>query len=317
MTVELIPYNPDHADIWDEFCSGAVNSTILHTRRFLNYHREKFKDLSLLVIDAGKVVGVFPAAQSPSNAAMVVSHPGITYGGIAHQGKLTGNRMITVLEEIATHYALAGYSSLQYKALPFIYASVPAQDDLYALFRLGASRVRCDLSCCIDLAARRPFSDRRRRGLRKALAAVTLSSDPTLLSELFPVISRNLARRYDASPVHSLEELSLLQALFPQQIQIRCALINGIVEAGVIFFNTANVWHAQYIAASEAAYEVSALDAVFNMAIMDALRDGVRFFDFGTSNEDGGTVLNDGLYRFKAEFGGGGVAYEFFELALD
>jgi lipid II:glycine glycyltransferase (peptidoglycan interpeptide bridge formation enzyme) len=62
--------------------------------------------------------------------------------------------------------------------------------------------------------------------------------------------------------------------------------------------------------------KVSALDAVFDGAIIDANRAGVRYFDFGTSNEDEGAVLNEGLYRFKAEFGGGGVAHEFFELDL-
>jgi hypothetical protein len=36
----------------------------------------------------------------------------------------------------------------------------------------------------------------------------------------------------------------------------------------------------------------------------------------GISTEQQGTVLNDGLYRFKSEFGGGGVVHEFFEIDL-
>lgn len=314
MSIELVPYEPRHAEAWDAFCAGAANATFLHTRRFLSYHGERFNDLSLLVMDSGKMVGVFPAAHALSDPGLVVSHPGITYGGLVHQGKLAGNRMIEALEAIVANYAKGGYRRLQYKPLPFIYATMPAQDDLYALFRLGAKRVRSDLSCCIDLAARRPLSERRRRGLKKAQAAVTLSSDPNLLGELWRVVAQNLARKHEARPVHSLEELTTLQERFPQQIQVRCALMDGVVEAGVVFFNTARVWHAQYIAASEAAYEVSALDAVFDAAIVEAQQTGARYFDFGTSNEDGGTVLNDGLYRFKSEFGGGGVAHEFYEL---
>lgn len=314
MSIELVPYEPRHAEAWDAFCAGAANATFLHTRRFLSYHGERFNDLSLLVMDSGKMVGVFPAAQALSDPELVVSHPGITYGGLVHHGKLAGNRMIEALEAIVWHYAKAGYRRLQYKPLPFIYATLPSQDDLYALFRLGAQRVRCDLSCGIDLAARRPLSERRRRGLKKAQAAVTLSSEPQLLSELWRVVEQNLARKHDARPVHSLEELTALHQRFPQQIQVRCALMNGVVEAGVVFFNTARVWHAQYIAASKAAYEVSALDAVFDALIFEAQQTGARYFDFGTSNEDGGKVLNDGLYRFKSEFGGSGVAHEFYEL---
>lgn len=314
MSIELLPYESGYADAWDAFCAGAENATILHTQSFLSYHGGRFKDLSLLVMDAGRLVGLFPAAQSLSDPALVVSHLGITYGGLVHQGKLRGNRMIEVFEAIVARYAKSGYRCLQYKPPPFIYATMPAQDDIYALFRLGAQRVRCDLSSCIDLASRRRLSERRRRGLRKAQAKVTLSSDPRLLGEVWRVIALNLARKHDARPVHSVEELSLLQERFPREIQVRCALMGGVVEAGVIFFNTTRVWHAQYIAASEVGYELSALDAVFDAAIIEAQQTGARYFDFGTSNEDGGKVLNDGLYRFKSEFGGGGVAHEFYEL---
>jgi len=185
VSIELLSYESRYAETWDAFCNGAANATFLHTRRFLSYHGERFNDLSLLVMDTGKLIGVFPAAQALSDPELVVSHPGITYGGLAHQGKLAGNRMIEALGAIVGHYAKAGYRRLQYKPLPFIYGTMPAQDDLYALFRLGAQRVRCDLSCSIDLvAARRPLSERRRRGLKKAQAAVTHSSKPSLLGEL-------------------------------------------------------------------------------------------------------------------------------------
>ncbi len=316
MTIEIIPYDDTFASAWDTFCAGAPNSTILQTRRFLGYHGDRFKDASLIVMESGKLAGVFPAAQSLSDPQSVISHPGVTYGGIVHHGRLGGLRMIETLTDIAAWYVKSGYRRLQYKAVPHIYASQPSQDDLYALFRLGAQRVRCDLSCSIELSNRRPLSERRRRGLKKAQAAVILSSDPMLLGELWAILSQNLARKHDASPVHSLEEISMLRELFPQQIMIRCALIEGAVEAGVLFFNSPTVWHAQYIAASEAAYAVSALDAVFDAAIIEARQAGARYFDFGTSNEDGGKVLNDGLYRFKSEFGGGGVAHEFYDLEL-
>jgi hypothetical protein len=43
---------------------------------------------------------------------------------------------------------------------------------------------------------------------------------------------------------------------------------------------------------------------------------GARYFDFGVSNEQGGQILNEGLYRFKMSFGAGGVVHEFYEVAL-
>jgi len=55
--------------------------------------------------------------------------------------------MIESLGAAVAHYADQGFSALRYKAVPYIYQSTPGQDDLYALFRLGAARLRCDLSC--------------------------------------------------------------------------------------------------------------------------------------------------------------------------
>lgn len=317
MSIKIVQFVPTEASRWDEFCASAINSSFLHTRHFLNYHGGRYQDLSLMVVENGKLVGVLPAAQSPSNEAQVVTHPGITYGGIVHTGKLVGMKMLETLSAVCAWYSEKGYSSLLYKVLPHIYAKAPAQDDLYALFRLGAERVRCDLSCAIDLTARLEQSQRRKRGFKKASEVVTISNEPHLLESFWQILEDNLERKHAARPVHSLAEMKLLTSFFPHNISISCALIDGRVEAGVLFFNGSIVWHAQYIAASAKAYEVGALDAVFESAIKRAAQDGVRYFDFGTSNEDAGWKLNDGLYRFKSEFGAAGVAHEFFELRLN
>lgn len=316
MTINIVPFVQADAPQWDEFCASAINASFLYTRRFLSYHGGRFLDLSLMLLEDGKLVGVLPAAQSPSNEAQVVSHPGITYGGIVHGGKLVGMKMLAALSAVCDWYSEQGYSSLLYKVLPHIYARAPAQDDMYALFRLGAARVRCDLSCTIDLSARLERSQRRKRSFKKAAAVATVSDDPQLLVSLWQVLEENLARKHGARPVHTLAELTLLRELFPEHVSVSCALINGHVEAGVVFFNSPTVWHAQYIAASTRAYELAALDVVFESAIQRAAQAGARYFDFGTSNEDAGWILNDGLYRFKSEFGAAGVSHEFFELQL-
>lgn len=309
-------FDPSQELVWDDWCAGAVNATLLHTRRFLSYHGDRFRDVSVLIHDDAKLVGILPAAVSPADATLVVSHPGATYGGLVHDGRLTGERMLAAFEAISSFYRSQGFVRLLYKVLPHGYHTVPAQDDLYALFRLDARRIRCDLSSTIDLKKRRSLSDRRRRSLKKALKTVVVSSEMALLPQLWSVLQGNLERKHGARPVHSLEEIMLLAERFPQEIQIRCAVAGGVVVAGVLLFLSANVWHAQYIASSEAGYAVSALDAVFDAIIVEASAQGARYFDFGISNEDGGRVLNEGLYGFKTEFGGGGMVHEFYELTL-
>lgn len=302
----------------DAFVADSPMATFLHTRRFLSYHGERFRDLSLALIGEGdRLLGVFPAAADPGDERRVVSHPGATYGGIVHDGRLRGERMIEALEAIARQYASAGFERLRYKAVPHIYHRAPSGDDLYALFRLGARRYRCDLSSAIDLDSRANPSERRRRSLKKALkAGVEIKRGGDVIAPLWRVLEDNLAREHGAKPVHPEEEIALLHSLFPEEIEFVAADLDGEVVAGVALFVTARVMHAQYIAASPAGYQVSALDALFESCIADAKARGLRWFDFGTSNEQEGRVLNEGLYQFKSEFGGGGVAHESFELDL-
>ncbi len=302
--------------MWDAFCAGALNGTFLHTRRFLAYHGSRFMDASALVLDEDRLVAVIPAAVHPTSPSIVVSHPGATYGAIVHDGRVLGGQMLQVIEELRRFYFEAGFRQLIYKAIPHIHCQFPVQDDLYALFRSNAVRTRCDLSCAVDLAQKRPRTERRRRSLKKALRAVTLDEGPGLLPDLYLIMESMLAREHSAKPVHSLEELVLLQTLFPHRILVRGARIEGKLVAGVIFFNAGPAWHVQYSASSEAGYAVFALDAVFDSAMTEAADHGVRWFDFGTSNDNEGWTLNEGLYKFKSEFGGVGVAHETYTLEL-
>jgi hypothetical protein len=316
LLIEVIDFSAKHEEKWDNWCAGSVNGTFLHTRRFLNYHGDRFTDISVLLLDKRNIIGVFPAAVARDDPTLVVSHPGATYGGIVHQGRLTGTRMIEALSALRSHYSNRGFHRLLYKVVPHIYTLVPSQDDIYALVRLGACKTRTNLSSTIDLEKRLKTSERLRRGLRRGLKTATLSSDFSLLDELWTVLTQNLSRRHKVRPTHSLAEITLLQSLFPEEISIRCALVGGNVEAGIVLFNSARVWHTQYIASSELGNRVSALDVVLESAITEARNNGMRYFDFGISNEEGDRVLNEGLYRFKAKFYASGAVYEFYTLDL-
>jgi len=249
---------------------------------------------------------------------MVVSHPGATYGGLVHAGKLRGEQTVEAMGLICRHYRDSGMTSLRYKALPHVYHAAPSQDDLYALFRLGAKRYRCDLSCAIDLSRRLPVSERRKRALKAALKqGVEIHTGMEYAAPIWSVLSDNLARKHGAKPVHTLDEILLLHSKFPQLIEFVAAKHAGEVVAGVVLFHSTTVVHAQYISSSSAGYDLQALDALFEWVIQRAQQGNkARFFDFGISNEDEGRILNAGLYDFKSEFGGGGVVHEFFELAL-
>lgn len=316
--MQVIRYSEQNAEMWDDFVNQSLSGTFLHTRRYLAYHGERFRDVSVLIKDeTDKLAGLFPAAIDPNDERRVVSHPGITYGGILHAGALRGARMIEAFAALKNYYAEQNFNALRYKAVPHIYQRAPAADDLYALFVHNAARYRCDLSCAIDLANRGEPSSRRKRSLKKALkCGVRVEKGAYFAEDLWRVLEENLAGKYEARPVHSLEEVMSLQSLFAERIRFVAALLDDKVVAGVVLFLTDTAAHAQYITSSSVGYETSALDAVFNHCIEAAANDGQRYFDFGTSNEDNGRKLNESLYNFKSEFGGGGIAHEFYEMNL-
>lgn len=312
------PYQPEDAAAWDDLVAGSVNGTFLHTRRYLGYHGDRFADASVVVRDArGRLTGVLPAALDPHDARAVVSHPGITYGGLVHDGSIRGEAVLDVLHAAAALWRARGCTTLRYKAVPYIYHRVPAGDDVYALFRLGAHRYRCDLSAALDLGEPPSHNRNRRRNLDKARAAgVTVVSGREHLAAFWPVLTANLRDRYGVDPVHSAAEIGLLADLFPAEIECQAVLVRDELLAGVVLYKTPRVVHPQYSAATPHGRELWALDAAFAAGIAAAREAGARYYDFGSSNEDGGRVLNTSLYAYKVAYGGGGVPYESYEWAL-
>jgi hypothetical protein len=213
MSVAVRRYREQDAEAWDALTAESWNGTFLHGRRFLAYHGERFQDLSLIAEDdQGQIIGALPAALHPRRADTVVSHPGLTYGGVVHKGALRGAVMLEVLQEICRMYREMDLRHLQYKAVPYIYHIVPSNDDLYALFRLGAVRYRCDLSAAIDLDSGRKPSKLRRMDLGKARrAGVSVAVGPEYLEPFWAVLEANLRTKHNTKPVHTLQEIKSLR----------------------------------------------------------------------------------------------------------
>jgi hypothetical protein len=317
VTFRVRPFTTNDSVAWDTVVERSWNASFLHTRRFLSYHRDRFHDVSLSIEDErGRVVGVLPAALDPEDERRVVSHPGITYGAVVHGGALRGPRMLRALEAIVSTYRSLGHETLCYKAVPTIYHRVPAEDDLFALSSLGARTARSDLASVIDIQHRPPLGAGRRWHLGKAKeSGITLASGSEYLPEFWQVVEHNLCTRHGARPTHTLEEISELQQLFPDRIECLVGQLDGEIVGGTVLFRLGHVVHTQYIASYPRGRAHSVLDLVLEEAITAAQTGGCRYFSFGTSMEREGS-LNEGLHRFKSEFGAGGAVHQIFELSL-
>jgi hypothetical protein len=310
-------YCPEDGRGWEDLVVRAYNGTFLHTRSFISYHGDRFLDRSLVLENRRKrIVGVFPAAEAPSDPDMIISHLGLTYGGVVHDGTVRGAAMVGALDAIASHYRSLGYRRLRYKAVPSIFHASPAEDDLYALFRLGARRHHCDL-VAVDLADRGRVSRRRRHSRKRAeREGVHVQEDWDEIVRFWRLLEYNLSTRHGASPVHSVAEIQFLHEKFPDAILLISAKIGADLVGGALLFMSNRVSRAQYTATTEQGRVTCATDRVMEHALDIATKRGCRYFDFGTCTLDEGRSLNQDLYHFKVSFGGGGVLYHHYELDL-
>jgi len=312
--VHTIPYDATHADEWNDFVAVSKNGTFLLDRRYMDYHADRFTDCSLLFYKKGELIAALPANWDEGER-LVCSHGGLTYGGLMLSPHITAVEALEVFSCAMDYFQKTlGATRWLYKPMPYIYHRQPAEEDLYALFRLGAVLHSRAISSVVDLKERLPMRELRRRGVKKALAAGITCSESDDLAAFWPILTDVLQSRHGKAPVHTLAEMQLLHERFPEHIRLFLASrADGVPLAGTVVYETERVAHAQYIAASSEGKALGALDALFNELINERFADKA-YFDFGISTEQGGTWLNEGLQFQKEGFGARAVVYDSYEI---
>jgi hypothetical protein len=308
--IEAIAYAPAHRDAWDAAVDAAPRTHFFFRRGFMEYHADRHADASVLLVSAGRIRAVLPASRE---GALVVSHAGLTYGGLVAAADVGGAEMLALVESLLAHLRAAGVATLRYKALPWIFGPAPCEDDLYALHRAGARLVRRELSSVLSLEAPRHYSKGKRHNLakaRRADLAVTRSDD---FAGFVDLLEAQLAARHDARPVHTAAELAMLASRFPDQVHLHVAMRGEELLAGALVFVNPGVLHMQYLACSDAGRECGALDSVIDELIVTADPEK-RWLSFGISTEEAGARLNEGLLHSKEAFGARGLVHDCYEV---
>ncbi|MGK4567632.1 GNAT family N-acetyltransferase [Flavobacterium sp. 3HN19-14] len=304
-------YQSSDFEQWNAFVAAAKNATFLFHRDFMEYHAERFKDFSLLVFSEGKLLAILPANVIESK---VYSHSGLTYGGLVYQEKLRLKEIIFIFQTILSFLHENKIDVLQIKLLPSIYHQKPAQELDYVLFLVEAKLIRRDTLSVIDLSEKYNYSEIRKRGIKKAIAAkFEIHEDKNFDGFWNEILIPNLKKQHDASPVHSLEEIKLLQQNFPKNIRQFNVYDNEKIIAGTTIFETATTAHAQYISTDENREAAGSLDFLYDHLLKNVFKDK-QYFDFGISNEEGGKKLNSGLSYWKESFGASTIVHDFYEV---
>lgn len=312
--LEVRRYTAADIKAWNGFVADAKNATFLLDRRYMDYHSDRFTDASLMVYDGTRLVALLPANV---DGTTLVSHGGLTYGGLVMGDDMTAERCREVFRIINTFLRRSLHiNKVVYKPTPWIYHTLPAEEDLYALVQeCHAQLTAREISTTVRLRQPMKFAKLRHRGANKARRLGLTVRETDDLAAFWRILDTNLEEKYHVRPVHTPEELSLLKLRFPDRLRLFMAYREEQPLGGTLVFDCGSVVHTQYISASAEGKTSGALDLVFDTLIHHTFADR-QWLDFGKSTEQGGTWLNTNLIHQKEGFGGRAVCYDTYEWTL-
>ena len=298
---------------WNSFLDKCKNKHFIFYRDYMEYHADRFHDFSLMVFDEKeKLIALLPANIA---ADTVYSHQGLTFGGFLIDERMRTETMVEIFSALCDFLKKAGVAKLIYKCIPYIYHSLPAEEDRYALFLVDARLFRRDVSSAIFLEQGTKYTKGRKWSINKAKKEGVVVESLVATDEYWNLLECVLRSQHKAAPVHSREEINFLREKFPENIKIYIARLAGEVVAGSVIYENETIAHTQYLANSDAGREIGALDLVIDYLITSVYA-SKRFIDFGISNENAGRYLNAGLIAQKEGFGARAVVHDFYELNI-
>ena len=305
-------YKDSDKELWNNFIQNSKNGIFMFNRNFMEYHKDRFTDNSLLFYDDDKLVAIFPAS---IKEGILSSHGGLTYGGFITSNDMKQHHMNDCFTALKEYAASNGIKEIIYKHIPHIYHKQPAEEDIYSLYYNKAEIFKIEASTVVDLQNPLKMQEIRKRQAKKAAKNSVEVKESNDFEAFIEVENQVLSERHGTKAVHSAKELHLLQSFFPENIKLVAAFYQEKMIAGTVLFIYENAIHTQYLAANEQAREIGALDLTITNVI-EQYKDSKKWLDFGISTEDAGRFLNEGLISQKEGFGGRTNIYQTWKIKI-
>lgn len=294
-------YEPKDYGNWNDFIGQAKNATFLFHRGFMEYHKDRFEDYSLMVWDGEKLVAVLPANRVEE---YVYSHQGLTYGGLVFSSKLKAEKVELILDEILFFLKENSVEFFCYKPIPNFYFLKGNQELDFFLCRKGGFLERKEMNLAINLTIPLDISKSKLKHFRRI---ENLHLEIVEEQNLYPfweeVLKPRLAEKYNTKPVHTKEEIAILKKKFPKNIKQFSVYNGNKIIAGITIFETETVVKSQYGATTKEGDEVRGLDFLFIKLIEKYKTEGKYFFDMGIVGDISKNGYNSGLLKQKEELG--------------
>ena len=310
---EIRKYTHEQKTEWNKYVSKAKNATFLFDRNYMDYHSDRFNDCSLMFYKKGKLYALLPAHKIEDT---LYSHFGLTYGGLIMNFHVTINETCILFTELNKYLKAEGFRKVIYRPIPWIYCQHPSEEDLYAIFwKCHAHLLTRNIGTAISMNKHMKWRKDHIRRLKKAiLNDVEVVADASI-DEFWEILNDNLKQRFNATPVHTLDEIKLLKSRFPDKIIQYNAYKDGKIIGGITFYIMKNVIHGQYSSTNATGKDLGAMEAIYDKVMYHDYPD-YQYLDFGSSTENNCSVINEGLISHKEGYGGRGVVYDTYEWEL-
>ena len=262
----------------------------------MDYHQDRFEDLSLMVYKDGKLYALLPANKKGD---VLYSHQGLTYGSFILQESAKLLYSFEAFKNMLEFLYSNGIQKIDIRIIPTFYNTMPSDELEYFLFKSNAKLIKRDVLMVIDYQHKLRFQKNRREGINKAIKnRLTVKISENFDTFWNDILIPNLSRKHNVSPIHSLKEIKLLASRFPENIiQVNVYKDEKIVAWTTVFITKTTI-HPQYVSGNTDKNTFGSLDLLYDFVI-NKLRDDKQYFDFNISSEENGSKLNQGLIFWK------------------
>lgn len=299
---------------WDTFVRKNIHVSFLFRRDFMEYHKDRFVDFSLMVYNAHELVGICPFHIINEE---VFSHQGLTYGGLLFDVNFSVLKIKNAIASIFTFLKKFNIEYLNIKNLPSFYGN-PHSDKLVEVFRNSEAQVYKSLRVlAIDYSEPFNIHKTKLKNFRKNTAKGFIIEETSDFSIFWnKVLIPRLYQKHNVKPVHTLDEIKLLNSKFPEQIKQFNIALDDEILAGITIFDKGNVVRSQYGATSKRGEKERALEYLFLHLIYKYKEEGKQFFSMGTVTDNNELGYNPGLLKQKEELGCSTYLQDFYRLKL-
>lgn len=306
-------YTDADAEEWNSFVARSKNGTFLFDRSYMDYHRDRFTDHSLIIRNnKGHIVALIPANE---NDGILYSHQGLTYGGLIMSTKSTLSEVNSIFCALMVYLKDNGFSKMIYKPIPRTYHTYPSDEDLYALTNVcHATIIKRMASSVVVIPDRIPLRQNRRTALNKAYTeniSVSISND---IDAFWTILEDNLRSVHNSTPVHTASEMKSLMKANNGHITLLMGYKDNTPMGGIVLYITPSVVHTQYISATLEGKRLGVVDALIDYIFHHFPQHNL---DIGTSAGDNGELLNEGLMFQKEGFGARSICYDTYEIDIN